>query len=105
MRKDNILYVAFGEDPECLYSDECIIDNINFISPNHPTFCTAKFRYRGPDNEVMLEYLDNNELLVRYDNVKSVTPGQAFVLYDKDECLGGGIIKEVRKNDKKIWYL
>ena len=35
--------------------------------------------------------------MVKYDNVKSVTPGQACVLYLNDECLGGGIIKEVRK--------
>ena len=43
--------------------------------------------------------------LVKYDNVKSVTPGQACVLYLGEECLGGGIIKEVRKNGKKLWYL
>ena len=102
----NILYVDFGDNPETLYSDSCIIDNINFISSNHPTFCTAKFRYRGPDYEVNLEYLDNNEILVRYPSgVSSVTPGQACVLYLGRECLGSGIIKEVRKNDKKLWYL
>lgn len=102
----NELYVAFGEDPETLYSDECIIDSVNFISPNHPVFCTAKFRYRGPDNEVMLEYLDNNEIRVRYpQKVKAVTPGQACVLYLGEQCLGSGIIKEVRKNNEKLWYL
>ena len=102
----NELYVAFGEDPETLYSDECIIDSVNFISPNHPAFCTAKFRYRGPDNEVMLEYLDNNEIRVRYpQKVKAVTPGQACVLYLGEQCLGSGIIKEVRKNNEKLWYL
>ena len=102
----NILYVAFGEDPESLYSDECIIEQVNFISPNHPTFCTAKFRYRGPDHEVMVEYLDNNEARVRYPGkVKAVTPGQACVLYLGEQCLGSGIIKEVRKNDEKLWYL
>lgn len=102
----NELYVAFGEDPETLYSDSCIIDQVNFISPNHPTFCTAKFRYRGPDNEVMLEYLENNEILVRYpQKVKAVTPGQACVLYLGEQCLGSGIIKEVKKNDENIWYL
>ncbi len=102
----NILYVAFGEDPESLYSDECIIDNINFISPNHPTFCTAKFRYRGPDNEVILEYLDNNEIRVRYpQKVKAVTPGQACVLYLGEQCLGSGIIKKVKKNNEELWYL
>lgn len=102
----NLLYVAFGDDPETLYSDECIIDNVNFISPNHPAFCTAKFRYRGPDYEVMLDYLDNGEIIVRYpEKVAAVTPGQACVLYLGEQCLGSGIIKEVRKNGEKLWYL
>lgn len=104
--ENNILYVAFGDDPETLYSDSCIIDNVNFISSKHPTFCTAKFRYRGPDHEVSLEYLENGEILVRYPNkVAAVTPGQACVLYLGRECLGSGIIKTVRKNEDKLWYL
>ena len=104
--KENILYVAFGDNPKTLYSNSCIIDNINFISSTHPTFCTAKFRYRGPDYKVQLEYLDNNEILVKYpEKVAAVTPGQACVLYLGRECLGSGIIKEVRLDDKKLWYL
>src|SRR5574344_1044114 len=102
----NILYVAFGEDNEYLYSDSCIIDTVNFISPSHPTFCTAKFRYRGPDYEVILDYLDNNEILVKYpEKVSAVTPGQACVFYLGEQCLGSGIIKTVIKNGEKLWYL
>ncbi len=102
----NILYLAFGEDPEELYSDECTIDNINFISDKRPTFCTAKFRYRGQDHSVELEYLENDEIRVKYPGLsKAVTPGQACVLYLGEECLGSGIIKEVRKNNEKLWYL
>ena len=79
---------------------------MNWISDLRPEKCTAKFRYRQPDNDVEIEILDNNEILVKYEEgVKSVTPGQACVLYLGDECLGGGIIKEVRKNEKKLWYL
>ena len=78
---------------------------VNWMSDRKPSKCTAKFRYRQKDNDVELEYLDNGEILVKYNNVKSVTPGQACVLYDGEEVLGGGIIKEVRKNDKKLWYL
>jgi len=103
--KDNILYVAFGENNEYLKSDSCIVSSMNYISNNKPIKCTAKFRYRQKDIDVEIEYLDNNEILVKYDNVKAVTPGQACVLYQGEECIGGGIIKEVRKQNKKLWYL
>ena len=103
--KDNILYVAFG-DSKYLYSDECIIENVNFISATRPAFCTAKFRYRGEDHPVSLEYLDNNEIKVKYEGLaKSVTPGQACVLYLGQECLGCGFIRELYKDGKSLWYL
>ena len=103
---ENILYVAFGDDNEYLYSDACIIDNINFISNKRPSKCTAKFRYRGEDYPITLKYINNDEILVSYpEKVKSVTPGQACVLYDEEECLGCGFIKEVRKDNQKLWYL
>ena len=102
----NILYVAFGEDNEYLLSDSCILENVNFISATHPTFCTAKFRYRGEDYSVALEYLENNVVRVSYpEKVKAVTPGQFCVFYLGEECLGSGVIKEVYKNGEKLWYL
>ena len=99
----NVLYISFG-DNKYLYSDSCVIDNLNFNCDLRPTKCSAKFRYRQEDIPVTLEYI-GDEIIVRYDNVKAVTPGQACVLYDNDICIGGGIIKEVRKDDKKLWYL
>ncbi len=101
----NILYVSLGDDTEYLQTTEAIIEDVNFISDIRPDKCTAKFRYRQKDIVVEIKYLDDNNLLVKYDNVKSVTPGQACVLYLGEECLGGGIIKEVRKNGEKLWYL
>ena len=101
----NILYVTIGDD-EYLYSDACIIENVNFISDDRPIKCSAKFRYRGEDHPVELEYLENNEILVKYPKkAKSVTPGQACVLHDGDICLGCGFIKEVYKNNERLWYL
>ena len=50
--------------------------------------------------------IDEDKVLVKYpQGVKSVTPGQACVFYNGEECLGGGIIREVRKNNEKLWYL
>ena len=103
--KNNILYVTFG-DEEYLYSDECILENVNFISDERPTKCTIKFRYRSEDVPAELVYLIDNNVLVKYrGRAKSVTPGQAGVIYLGDECLGCGFIKEVYKNGEKLWYL
>ncbi len=102
----NVLYICLGEDNDYLISTSCLVDNINYLGDEKLEDVTAKFRYRQEDVPVHLEWLENGDVLVRYEQgVKSVTPGQACVFYNKEECLGGGIIKEVRKNDKKLWYL
>lgn len=104
--KENILYVAFGEQNLYLYSDSAVVDTINWIGNEKPSQCRAKFRYRQPDNLVELEYLDERHILVKYpQGIKAVTPGQACVFYDNDECIGGGFVKEVWKNGQKLWYL
>ena len=94
----NILYVAIGDENKYLLSYSCEIEDVNLLD-DLPSKCTAKFRYRQPDNEVTTEWLDNGNLLIKYpQGVKAVTEGQACVLYDGEECLGGGIIKKVFKN-------
>lgn len=101
----NILYIAFGTDNDYLISTSCLVNNINYHGDEKVTKCTAKFRYRQKDIPVELEWLDN-EVLVKYpQGDRAVTPGQSCVFYNGDECLGGGIIKEVRKDNKKLWYL
>ena len=104
LKKNNLL-VALGENNEYLYSDEAVIDNINWLSDLKPNECTVKFRYRQQDIPVKLQYNEDN-IIVKYpQKCKAVTPGQACVFYLEEECIGGGIIKEVRKNNQKIWYL
>ena len=103
--KDNILFVALGDDNEYLYSDSCIVNNLNFNNDSKPTKCKAKFRYRAIEQPVEIEYINEEEILVKYDKAKSVTPGQTCVFYIDDQCIGGGTIKEVRKNNEKLWYL
>lgn len=104
--ENNILYTAYGEDNEYLFSDEAIIDTINWTVDIKPISCTVKFRYRQKDINVTVNYVDDNTIIVKYnEKCKAVTPGQACVFYLNDLCMGGGIIKEVRKSGKKLWYL
>ena len=103
--ESNILYVSFGEDNHYLISNSCVLEQVNFNCDERPTKCTAKFRYRQIDYNVELDYLDNGQIIVKYDGIKSVTPGQACVFYLGEKCIGGGIIKEVRFNNEKLWYL
>ena len=93
----NILYVAMGDENKYLLSYSCEVEDVNLLD-ELPSKCTAKFRYRQADNDVLIKKLDNGNLLVSYpDGVKAVTEGQACVFYNGDECLGGGIIKKVYK--------
>lgn len=102
----NVLYVALGDDNPYLLTDMAYIEEVNFITERQLSKCTAKFRYRQKDHSVEIEHLENGDVLVRYPQLaKAVTPGQACVFYDGEECLGGGIIKEVYKDGKKLWYL
>lgn len=102
----NELYVAIGDDNDHLISTSCIVTDFNLISGDKITQLKARFRYRQPLTDVNIEYIDDNNIIVNYPSgVKSVTPGQICVLYNKNECIGGGVIKEVRKNNEKIWYI
>ena len=103
--KKNELYVAFGDDSEYLYSNACLLEDVCFNTPQRPTKCSAKFRYRGEDYPVTIEYIDNTQVKEIYEKVKSVTPGQFCVFYLNEQCLGSGIISEVYQNNQKIWYL
>ena len=92
----NELIVGQGKENELLYSDECIIEDINLINPLKSSNIKAKFRYRAEDVDVHVEFLENSEARITYNHVKSVTPGQILVFYDEyGECFGGGIIKSV----------
>ena len=63
----NVLYICLGEDNDYLISTSCLVDNINYLGDEKLENVTAKFRYRQEDIPVHLEWLENGEILVRYD--------------------------------------
>ena len=109
---NNILYVSQGED-SILFSKSCFVENINWIpcvpnkeicneltipyniSNNIFNFeCFAKFRYRQPDQKVLVKLIDENRVFVEFEKPqRAITPGQYAVFYNsKGICLGGGEI-------------
>jgi len=101
----NILYVALSDNSEYLISTYCLVTNFNLIGEKIKNV-KARFRYRQNLIDVEVEYLSDTSIIVNYpDGAKAVTPGQTCVLYYHNECIGGGIIKEVMKNSNKINYL
>jgi tRNA-specific 2-thiouridylase len=101
--KNNILYVVQGDDHPALYSNGLIGAELNWVNgkpPGEEFKCTAKFRYRQPDQGVRVLMNGENQCDVIFDNPqRAVTPGQAVVFYNGEICLGGGIIDSVYKNE------
>ncbi|MGX4644946.1 tRNA 2-thiouridine(34) synthase MnmA [Holzapfeliella sp. JNUCC 72] len=107
---ENILYVDQGFHNEHLYADRLEASDFSFTTqfPETGTYkVTAKFRYRQPDVGVTVHYNaeDNTANVVFDEPVRAITPGQAVVLYDGEECLGGGIIDRAYQNEKVLQYV
>jgi tRNA-specific 2-thiouridylase len=103
--KNNILFVASGQETDYLYSDSCTVTDLNFITdtPQEGKHLTAKFRYRQTDLGVTIHFIDDKKIKLIFDKpYKAVTPGQAAVLYNGDICLGGGLIEHIYRNQKQI---
>ncbi len=107
--KRNVLYVGQGFHNEKLYSDSISAVNVSWVSDKEVAQefeCTAKFRYRQADNAVTVQILeDGNVNVVFKEPIRAVTPGQAVVFYNGDECLGGGTIDEVFKDGSRLTYV
>ena len=95
--KNNILYVASGDENNYLYSSRAIIEDFNLLSDRIPDKCGVKFRYRQQDIDCSVKVIDDKTLELSYTDAKAVTPGQFCVLYNDEECIGGGIIEKVYK--------
>ena len=64
---------------------------------------SAKFRYRQKAVKVKVEFdLKRQQATVYYEAHLAVTPGQQVVFYDGQKCIGGAVIDEIYRQNKKI---
>jgi tRNA-specific 2-thiouridylase len=89
----NILFVGPAEE---LSRTDLMAENMSFIDgrwPSAPFRCLAQIRAHGDPAPVTVEPIEEGQLHLRFDEgQRSVSPGQAVVLYEDDVVLGGGRI-------------
>ncbi len=104
--KNNILYVAIGDDNQYLLSNEVHITDCNFLQdvPNQVMMdCTAKFRYRQKDIPVKIQRIEDEIIVYSENKLKAVTNGQIACFYNaKDELFASGIINEVYLDGRRV---
>lgn len=92
----NILYAVQGNANQWLQSTRLVASELSWVSGSAPTAefrCSAKIRYRQPDQECLVR-VNGNECHVQFDQAqRAATPGQSIVFYDGECCLGGGVIE------------
>ena len=92
---DNSILLGDNED---LFTDTLTASRVNWIAgapPEAPVRCTAKARYSQQVDAPCTVYpLEGRAIRVVFDQPqRAVTAGQAVVLYNGDEVLGGGTIE------------
>ncbi|MEG1432170.1 tRNA 2-thiouridine(34) synthase MnmA [Eubacterium sp.] len=97
--ENNVLYVVQGDHDAALYSKSLEASDMSWVSGQAPAgffSCTAKFRYRQPDQGVQVTVKADGGLHIDFDKPqRAVTPGQEVVLYQGESCLGGGTIDTI----------
>ena len=92
--QDNTILLGDNED---LFTSVLTADRVNWISgetPASPLRVTAKTRYSQTEAAATVHPLPDGRIRVAFDvPQRAITAGQAVVLYDGEQVLGGGTIE------------
>lgn len=94
----NVLVVVQGNTHPLLFKSCLYTQDIHWIkgeAPHFPLRSSAKIRYRQSASDCWVLKNDvGGGYSVKFDSPqRAVTPGQSVVFYQKEVCLGGGIIE------------
>lgn len=80
--------------PQIAKSEVIRLRQVNwFVTPKPGDVLDAQFRYRQKPFRISLKSLDNDHCEVELkEAIERPARGQSFVIYDGEQCLGGGII-------------
>lgn len=106
----NVLLVGQGYEHDHLYATHLDASDFAFtLNEEYPQEfkCSAKFRYRTKDVPVTVQLSDDRQsaTIIFDEPARAITPGQAIVLYDGEECLGGGTIDQAYSEVNQLQYI
>jgi tRNA-specific 2-thiouridylase len=91
----NELVIVQGHDHPLLMTQSLKAQDASWTAgiPEEGAQLSGKTRYRQADAACTLAQMSDDGICVNFSAPQwAVTPGQSVVLYDRDVCLGGGII-------------
>jgi tRNA (5-methylaminomethyl-2-thiouridylate)-methyltransferase len=90
----NEVYVTTNLNDDSLWKPELTVVNTHWINelPQEGTY-QVRARHRASLISATLSHLPDGEVKLALDSPeRAVAPGQSVVIYDKEVCLGGGIV-------------
>lgn len=93
----HVIFVAQGDRHPALYCDELTATEISWVSEelSAPIKCSAKVRYRQPDQECIITKIEGDRCRVQFSiPQRGVTARQSIVFYQGERCLGGAMIEK-----------
>jgi len=97
-KRKNQLVVSNNKNDRNLFSKELVAKKVNWISgkiPELPIKIKAKTRYRMNECSAVVDKIKGKYIIKFSKSQRAIMPGQSVVFYQKDEIIGGGIIKKI----------
>jgi tRNA-uridine 2-sulfurtransferase len=101
----NTVFLAQGEHHPALYAKTLTATEVSWVDgkgpASFPFSCKAKIRYRQPEQDCILEKVENGTLFVTFPQPqRAITARQSIVFYQDDVCLGGAMIASREKSER-----
>jgi tRNA-specific 2-thiouridylase len=99
--KRNILFVSQNKNASLIHANKRIVlKNTNWVSGQNPTFnfplstfnLTCQIRYHGELLPCQVKITGKTKAKIIFQKPVLVASGQSCVIYDKNICLGGGVV-------------
>lgn len=70
------------------------------VTPTAPFEADVKIRYKANPTRALIQPLEDGRVHIQFDEpLRDITPGQGAVIYQGDQCIGGGIIERASVNN------